>query len=317
MSGNNTNNFRHVDSKVTQKIVCNESGKYIAVPLDFSPPNGTITESTKEEATINGETVAVEKTETTSSTSSTTEIVIKTETGDELASVKQENDVTDITISSSNSDVLDDVVNLVKDPNSEINITVESTTGDSVILDSSNITVLKNNNASLSISNSDATVTLDKDVISNISTDLSIKIEEVSKSSLTAEQKAVVGNNKVISIDATSGNTKIHMLGGTALITIPYVGANSNTEVYYVAEDGSLEKLYVESYTDKDITVKTTHFSDFMVGSPVSNSGSSGSSTVIIQNQSSNSGLDPNVAFLGMIFVLVITIFGFAYVIRK
>ena len=104
----------------------------------------------------------------------------------------------------------------------------------------------------------------------------SISLASADKSSLTdAQRKYLPKNSTILNISAQvqpkSGTaTRVHALNGTAAISVAYSlksGENADHLVaYYLAEDGSFEKLPViyDAATGK-ATFKTTHFSTFVI----------------------------------------------------
>ena len=104
----------------------------------------------------------------------------------------------------------------------------------------------------------------------------SISIASADKSSLTdAQRKYLPKNGTILNISAqvqpkNGTATRVHALNGTASVSVAYSlksGENAaHLVAYYLAEDGSFEKLPViyDAATGK-ATFKTTHFSTFVI----------------------------------------------------
>lgn len=136
------------------------------------------------------------------------------------------------------------------------------------------------NGATLTLPN--GTVALDRETLTALGSAAqadgmaSISIASADKSSLTdAQRKYLPKNSTILNISAqvqpkNGTATRVHALNGTAAISVAYSlksGENADHLVaYYLAEDGSFEKLPViyDAATGK-ATFKTTHFSTFVI----------------------------------------------------
>lgn len=136
------------------------------------------------------------------------------------------------------------------------------------------------NGAALTLPN--GTVALDRETLTALSSAAqadgmaSISIASADKSSLTdAQRKYLPKDGTILNISAqvqpkNGTATRIHALNGTASVSVAYSlksGENAaHLVAYYLAEDGSFEKLPViyDAATGK-ATFKTTHFSTFVI----------------------------------------------------
>ena len=136
------------------------------------------------------------------------------------------------------------------------------------------------NGAALTLPN--GTVALDRETLTALGSAAqadgmaSISIASADKSSLTdAQRKYLPKNGTILNISAqvhpkNGTATRIHALNGTASVSVAYSlksGENAaHLVAYYLAEDGSFEKLPViyDAATGK-ATFKTTHFSTFVI----------------------------------------------------
>ena len=141
-------------------------------------------------------------------------------------------------------------------------------------------TVEVKNGAALTLPN--GTVALDRETLTALGRAAqadgmaSISIASADKSSLTdAQRKYLPKNGTILNISAqvqpkNGTATRVHALNGTASVSVAYSlksGENAaHLVAYYLAEDGSFEKLPViyDAATGK-ATFKTTHFSTFVI----------------------------------------------------
>ena len=131
-----------------------------------------------------------------------------------------------------------------------------------------------NNINSVSIETSEGDIIIEKEVLSSIleTTDadsISFEIEDA-KDKLTDEQKEAVGDRPVYDINIKAGNENITSFNGkTITISLPYTlkpGEDpENIVVYYVKEDGSLEKMNC-TYKDGKVIFETDHLSKYVIG---------------------------------------------------
>lgn len=160
-------------------------------------------------------------------------------------------------------------------------------------------TLAKDSDAQLVLTSPVATVKFDAKALKAISKQadgkVTLKVAPVETATLTAEQKAVVGDNLVVELLLVSdGKVISDFEGGNATVTIPYELKDGETAkglvVYFLDNDGKLYECKT-SYdaANKCITFITTHFSKYVVGydadkaassvsnNSISNAGSSGS----------------------------------------
>ncbi len=131
-----------------------------------------------------------------------------------------------------------------------------------------------NNINSVSIETSEGDIIIEKEVLNSIlkNTDadsVSFEIEDA-KDKLTEEQKKAVGDRPVYDINIKAGNENITSFDGkTITISLPYTlkpGEDpENIVVYYVKEDGSLEKMNC-TYKDGKVIFETDHLSKYVIG---------------------------------------------------
>ena len=131
-----------------------------------------------------------------------------------------------------------------------------------------------NNINSVSIETSEGNIIIEKEVLNSIleTTDadsISFEIEDA-KDKLTEEQKEAVGDRPVYDINIKAGNENITSFDGkTITISLPYTlkaGEDpENIVVYYVKEDGSLEKVNC-TYKDGKVIFETDHLSKYVIG---------------------------------------------------
>ena len=120
-----------------------------------------------------------------------------------------------------------------------------------------------------------ATVTLDVDVLAHVAGQVTgesveLSVERVERNALSEQQQNQLKNKEVAAVVRLSllGEEEIHALGGTVAVTIPFIPEGgkrlSDYTVYYVAEDGQLEKMKTV-VADDGLTFLTTHFSDYTI----------------------------------------------------
>ena len=150
-------------------------------------------------------------------------------------------------------------------------------TGVSVILPQSAVSTLTGGEASLTVSSTVATVTLDSATLAEIgkqtSGDITIAATEADTSTLSADTKITIGTRPVYDLKITSGNTTISSFGGgTATVSVPYTPSSGEDVnaivVYYINASGELVTVPNCSYDAKTgtVTFTTTHFSTYAIG---------------------------------------------------
>ena len=103
---------------------------------------------------------------------------------------------------------------------------VIKTTGD-LEISSKSVIAMRDSGVSLSVQNSNGTVSLDNDVLNTLSgATAKVEISLTSASSLTAAQSAKIGSNRAIDVSAYVDDTKISLLEGNATISIPFDSKN-------------------------------------------------------------------------------------------
>ena len=127
---------------------------------------------------------------------------------------------------------------------------------------------------SVSIETSKGDIIIEKEVLSSIleNTDadsVSFEVEDA-KNKLTEEQKKAVGDRPVYDINIKAGNENVTSFNGkTITISLSYTlkaGEDpKNIVVYYVKDDGSLEKMNCE-YKNGKVIFDTDHLSKYVIG---------------------------------------------------
>ncbi|WP_400203244.1 InlB B-repeat-containing protein [Candidatus Methanomassiliicoccus intestinalis] len=131
-----------------------------------------------------------------------------------------------------------------------------------------------NNIDSVSIETSNGDIIIEKEVLSSIlentkAESVSFEVEDA-KNKLTEEQKKAVGDRPVYDINIKAGNENVTSFNGkTITISLPYTlkaGEDpKNIVVYYVKEDGSLDKINCE-YKNGKVIFDTNHLSKYVIG---------------------------------------------------
>ena len=148
----------------------------------------------------------------------------------------------------------------------EISAQIVIKTTSDLEISSTSVIAMRDSGVSLSVQNSNGTVSLDNDVLNTLSGAITkVEISLTSASSLTAAQSAKIGSNKAIDISAYADDAKISLLGGNATISIPF-DSKGTVRVTYVADDGSTQNIPC-TYTNGLVTFSTTHFSVYMISS--------------------------------------------------
>ena len=113
----------------------------------------------------------------------------------------------------------------------------------------------------------DQKVTLDSDVIRNISkqgSDAVITVKRVNASDLTVDQRRVITDNYAMSLTIEVGEKKISDLGGQAFVSVPC--DKPYDHVYYVSDGGMIEEISCK-YNAETNTLDFTlvHFSVYTI----------------------------------------------------
>ena len=94
--------------------------------------------------------------------------------------------------------------------------------------------------------------------------DIRLMVEKATDKDMTAAQKKTVGEQYAISIVLTVNGEIIHTLNGVADITVDVPWENAN--VFYVREDGSLEKIPSRYNPDaEEVGFSVDHFSIYLI----------------------------------------------------
>ncbi len=150
-------------------------------------------------------------------------------------------------------------------------------TGVSVTLPQAAVSTLTDGEASLTVSSTVATVTLDSTTLAEIgkqaSGDVTITATAADTSALSADTKTAIGIRPVYDLKITSGSTTVSSFGGgTATVSVPYTPAAGEDVnaivVYYINASGELVTVPNCVYDAKTgtVTFTTTHFSTYAVG---------------------------------------------------
>lgn len=178
-------------------------------------------------------------------------------------------------------------------------------------------TLAKDSDAQLVLTSPVATVKFDakalKAIANQSDSKITLKVVPVETTALTAEQKAVVGNNLVIELLLVSdGKVISDFEGGNATVTIPYELKDGETAeglvVYFLDNDGKLYECET-SYdaANKCITFITTHFSKYVVSYDADKAASSisNNSTSTTSSSSSNK-YNPTTGSSNMVSVMAL-----------
>ena len=178
-------------------------------------------------------------------------------------------------------------------------------------------TLAKDSDAQLELTSPVATVKFDakalKAIANQSDSKITLKVVPVETTALTAEQKAVVGNNLVIELLLVSdGKVISDFEGGNATVTIPYELKDGETAeglvVYFLDNDGKLYECET-SYdaANKCITFITTHFSKYVVSYDADKAASSisNNSTSTTSSSSSNK-YNPTTGSSNMVSVMAL-----------
>lgn len=157
---------------------------------------------------------------------------------------------------------------------------------DTVNLSASQLEQLAQNGGALIINGQNFEVKLDSNVLNAIvganQEDVTVQVQSLTKDSLSqTQQDALTDKSTALVVDITlsAGDISIHnFAGGIATVTVPFAPEKGKDyAVYYLAEDGTLEKI-TASYTDDSLTFTTGHFSQYVVLEADSSSDPLGSS---------------------------------------
>ncbi len=134
--------------------------------------------------------------------------------------------------------------------------------------------ILSMQNGSLKIESPIVTITFDSKAKSAIAAagkgDVKITVSAVATSTLSAQQQAAVLGHPVYNFSIMVGKNTVSSFGdGKAKISIPYTpaaGENpNNIVIYYLSNDGKVQKKPTCQYKNGQITFITNHFSKFAI----------------------------------------------------
>ena len=227
---------------------------------------------------------------------------------------------------------------------SAVKLEVPATSGNTVI----NTTVDKNDietNKELTVTNNKTAVTINQAGVAAIGTgaDLNLSIKADSKTpesaNTAAYNKAMAGKDAnsavVVSISLTSGTSKVftaNVAGAYALVTVPYStdkadkltvyylngsDATALTKVTNAADSGAALNTFSYDATNKLITLKLPHFSEYLISTTATRSvvhhyGGSGTTTTTGTKTNSPTTFDAGVGIYAVSAILSVT--GMAWV---
>ena len=110
---------------------------------------------------------------------------------------------------------------------------------------------------------SDVILILPTTATSSMSGDLRMYVRNIT--SLPTSIRDKTGNDaRAYDFSATLGSAVYKNFDSNITVTIPYVGADGNTMVFYLNPNGSFEKMTVTNHTDDSVTFVTNHFSTYV-----------------------------------------------------
>ncbi|WP_312649965.1 immunoglobulin-like domain-containing protein [Aminipila sp.] len=196
--------------------------------------------------------------------------------------------ISDKDISSAIKDMLkkaaESKTNLIKKVSIEVKADDKATKVETTIPKVS-VTELNKNVDAVMVNTPLANISMDRETLKNIAENIKgdikvsaekadlqksiMKDEKISKDIKDKiEQK--IGNRPVFDFTMHSGNDKVSQFAGKITISIPYkLQANEKPEgivVYYINQDGTMEKLFDAKYNSGNVEFTTSHFSYYAVG---------------------------------------------------
>lgn len=173
----------------------------------------------------------------------------------------------------------DEIKNLIDSGDKKVTIEVEVTedTKDvEAIMSSDSITsLIESDVEELVIDCGIVTMTIDQATLKTVSATVkgavTFKAEKLDNEALDDDVKDIVGDRPVFdfTISDSEGN-KVSEFDGKVTVAIPYTLADGekaeNLVIYYLTEDGKVEKIDILGYSDGVILFETTHFSSYAVG---------------------------------------------------
>lgn len=142
-----------------------------------------------------------------------------------------------------------------------------------VTLSPESMSAIADTGAEFKVISETGSMQLDRDVVGTLTEpgeDITVRMAESDDSELTEAQQSAKGDRFGVTLTATVGTDRYHLLGGTVTVTIPYaesMGADPGSlGVFYIDEDGI--RTFMESVYDqalKSFVFQTDHFSLFIV----------------------------------------------------
>ena len=147
------------------------------------------------------------------------------------------------------------------------------TSASSLTMSKSDISKLKDKDASLEIVFAKGSVIFDKSSLATLTgtegSAVKLLLNAADTSALNQKIKTVLGDSPVFDITLSVGNNVVSALNGTALVTVNYVLDTdkdvSKLAVWHIGTDGKIEALPCTYNGDGTVTFATTHFSDYAV----------------------------------------------------
>ncbi len=158
-------------------------------------------------------------------------------------------------------------------PDRVIQIGTGSDMSTDITLSPESMSAIANTGAEFRVISETGSMQLDRDVVSTLTEpgeDVTVRMAESDGSDLTEAQLSAKGDRFGVTLTATVGTDRYHLLGGTVTVTVPYTDSmGSDPEslgVFYIDEDGA--RTFMESVYDqvlKSFVFQTDHFSLFVV----------------------------------------------------
>lgn len=160
-----------------------------------------------------------------------------------------------------------------ENPSKVIQIGTEDDGAADVTLSPGSMSAIADTGAEFKVICGTSSMQLDSDVVSTLTEpqqDVTVRMSESDDSDLTDAQIQAKGDRFGVTMTATVGDERYHLLGGTVTVTIPYttsMGADPTTlGVFYIDEDGA--RTFMQSVFDSILNAfvfQTDHFSLFVI----------------------------------------------------
>lgn len=177
-----------------------------------------------------------------------------------------------IEIAVSQSTAVSDRVS-AEDPDKVIQIGTEEDSTGEVTLSPESMSAIADTGAQFRVICETGSMDLDSDVVITLTEpqrDVTVRMHETTDDDMTEAQREAKGDRFGVTMTATVGDDRYHLLGGTVTVTIPYhesMGADPSVlGVFYIDEDGV--RTFTESVFDavkNAFVFHTDHFSLFVV----------------------------------------------------